>query len=193
MRHFSQQQPSVEVVAVLSDLVLHPVQTFYHSWNWKAALLSATLRAPIFLFATLRQGLAAISVAVVVEAVYSAAISGCYGAFVQKLRKARPLWASGLLIVVFLPAVLLWFDYLLHLYTRMPNLKGGMLGAATLCVLSSLFNWYLMSRNSLLVGKEGRSLASDLKRMPRMLIDFVAWVPRHCYRLLRSTNVHLQA
>ena len=193
MRDFSQQQSPVEVVAVLSDLVLHPVQTFYYSWNWKAALLSAMLRTPIFFFATLRQGLEAISIAVVVEAVYSAAISGCYGAFVQKMRRARPLWASGLLIVVVFPAVVLFIDYLLHLYTRMPNLKGGMVAVSTWCVLSSLFNWYLMSRNSLLVGKEGRSFASDLKRMPRMLIDFISWVPRHCYRLLRSTTVHLQA
>jgi hypothetical protein len=137
--------------------------------------------------------LEAVSIAVFAEAVYSAAISGCYGAAVQKLRRARPLWASGVLILVILPGLLLWFDYLLHLYTGMSNLKGGMLAAASLSVLSSLFNWYLMSRDSLLVGKEGRSFASDLKRMPRMLADFLCWIPRHCYRLLRSSSVHLQA
>jgi hypothetical protein len=193
MRDRSQQQSPSEVAAALSDLALHPVRTFFYSWNWKAALLSAMLRAPLFLLATLRQGIKAISIALLVEAVYSAGISGCYGAFVQKLRNARPLWASGVLILVILPATLLWFDYLLHFYTRMPNLKGGMLAAGTLCLLSSLFNWYLMSRDSLLVGKEGRSFASDLKRMPGMVFDFVAWVPRHCYRFLRTSNLHLQA
>jgi hypothetical protein len=193
MRDWSQQQSPSEVVAVLFDLVLHPAQTFYHSWNWKAALLSAMLRAPLFLIATLRQGIAAVSIAVIAEAVYSAAISGCYGSVVQKLRRAHPLWASGLLILVILPGLLLWLDYLLHLYTGMTNLKGGMLAAGSLSVLSSLFNWYLMSRDSLLVGKEGRSFASDIKRMPRMLTDFVCWVPRHCYRFLRSSSVHLQA
>jgi hypothetical protein len=184
-------QPA-RVVDALLDLALHPAQTFCYSWNWKAALLSAMLRAPMFLVATLHQGPQAISIAVLVEAVYSAAISGCYGAFVQKLRNARPLWVSGLLILVVLPAVLLWFDYLLHRGTGMPNLKGGMFAATTLSLLSSLFNWYVMSRDSLLVGKEGRSFASDLKRMPRMLIDFISWVPRHCCRLLRSSDVHLQ-
>ena len=186
------EQP-LNVVDALSDLALHPAQTFFHSWNWKAALLSAALRAPIFLVATLRRGIEAISVAVLVEAVYSAAISGCYGAFVQKLRNARPIWASGLLIVVIMPGVLFWLDYLLHLYTAMPNLKGGMVAAGVLSLLSSLFNWFLMSRNSLLVGKEGHSLASDLKRMPRLVIDFIAYIPRYCYRILRSSNVHLQA
>jgi hypothetical protein len=193
MRDWSQQQSPSEVAAVLFDLVLHPAQTFYHSWNWKAALLSAMLRAPLFLMATLRQGMEAVSIAVIAEVVYSAAISGSYGSVVQKLRRAHPLWASGLLILVILPGLLLWFDYLLHLYTGMTNLKGGMLAAGSLSVLSSLFNWYLMSRDSLLVGQEGRSFASDLKRMPRMLTDFVCWVPRHCYSLLRSSSVHLQA
>jgi len=193
MRHFSQQNSPVEVVAVLLDLVLHPVQTFYYSWNWKSALLSAMLRAPIFLVATLRQGIEAISIAVVVEAAYSAGISGCYGAFVQRLRRARPVWAAGLLIVVVFPTLLLWLDYLLHKYTRMPNLKGGMLGAGILCLLSSLFNWHLMSRNSLLVGREGHSFTSDLKRMPRLLLEFVILVPRHFFRLLRSHHVRMHA
>jgi hypothetical protein len=186
------RQP-VRVVAALGDLVLHPTHTFIHSWNWKAALLSVMLRAPIFLFATLHRGIRAISVAVLVETAYSAAISGCYGAFVQKLRHARPLWASGLLILILLPGLLLWLDYLLHRYTGMPNLKGGMISAAILSFLSSLFNWYLMSRGSLLVGGARRTFASDLKRMPRMVFDFVVWGPRTCYRFLRSSNIHLQA
>jgi hypothetical protein len=194
MHDLSQQQPSpLPVMDALSDLVRHPLQTFLYSWNWKAALLSAMLRAPLFLVATLRQGLEAISIAVLVEAIYSAGMSGCYGAFVQKLRRARPVWASGLLILVVLPALLLWLDYLLHRATGMPNLKGGMLAAGSLSVLSSLFNWYLMSRGSLLVGIPGRSFASDLKRLPLMLLDFVSWVPRYCYRFLRNSNVHLQA
>src|SRR6201985_4029017 len=100
MRDWSQQQSPSEVVAGLSAFVLHPVEGLDHTWNWKSALLSAMLRAPLFLVATLRQGLEAVSIAVLAEAVYSAAISGCYGAFVQKLRRARPLWASGLLILV---------------------------------------------------------------------------------------------
>ena len=184
------RQP-LNVVDALTDLALHPARTFVYSWNWKAALLSAALRAPIFLVATLHRGLQAISVAVLVEAVYSAAISGCYGAFVQKLRNARPFWASALLILLLMPALLFWFDYLLHLYTGMPNLKRGMVAAGVLSLLSSLFNWYLMSRSSLLVGEEGRSLTNDLKRMPRLVFDFVAWIPLHGYRMLRGSGFHL--
>jgi hypothetical protein len=201
MRDFSQkpapsqvpaEQP-LSVVKALHDLAVHPARTFVYSWNWKSALLSVTLRAPIFFVATLRRGLEAISVAVFVEAIYSAAISGCYGAFVQKLRNARPAWAAGTLIVVVMPGVLLWLDYLLHRATAMPNLKGGMVAAGILSLLSALFNWFLMSRSSLLVGEEGHSLGNDLKRMPRLVVDFLAFVPRHCYRYFRNCNVHLQA
>jgi hypothetical protein len=150
------------------------------------------LRAPIFLVATWHRGLEAISIAVLAEAAYSAAISGCYGAFVEKLRNAQPLWLSGLLILFILPGVLLWFDYLLHWYTGMPNLRGGMVCAAILSLLSSLFNWYLMSQGSLLVGSQRRSFGHDLKSMPRMVLGFVVWGPRQCYRRLRSTHLHLQ-
>jgi hypothetical protein len=182
----------VRASAALVDLARHPAQTFLYSWNWKAALLSVVLRAPIFLVATWHHGLEAISIAVVAEAAYSAAISGCYGAFVEKLRNARPLWVSGLLILLVLPAILFWFDYLLHWYTGMPNLRGGMVSAAVLSMLSSLFNWYLMSHGSLLVGSQRRSFGYDLKRMPRMVLGFVVWGPRQCYRILRGSHLHLQ-
>ncbi len=183
----------IRAVAALVDLARHPAQTFLYSWNWKAALLSVILRAPIFLVATWHRGLEAISIAVVVEAAYSAAISGCYGAFVEKLRNAQPLWISGVLILVVLPAILLWFDYLLHWFTGMPNLRGGMVSAAILSLLYSRFNRYLMSHGSLLVGSQRRSFASDLKRMPRMVLGFLACGPRYCYRFLRSSHLHLQA
>jgi hypothetical protein len=186
MHNSSQQKPAVDVVAVFAGLASHPVDTFYRSWNWKSALLSAMLRSPIFLLATLRQGLKAISVAVAVEALYSAGISGCYGTFVQKLRRARPLWAAAALIVVVLPGLLLLLDYSLHRYTRMQNLRGGMVGACALSLLSSVFNWYLMSRNSLIVGEGAHAFSSDLKRMPRLLLEFVFIFPRRCARLLRT-------
>jgi hypothetical protein len=193
MRNSSQQKSPVEVVAVLSDLVSHPAQTFFYSWNWKSAVLSAMLRAPIFLVATMRHGLKAISIAVITEVVFSGVISGCYGAVVQRLRRARPLWAASLLILIVFPVLVLWLDCLLHLFTGMPNLKGGMLGAGALCLLSSLFNWYVMSRNGLLVGEGAHSFSSDLKRMPRLVMEFVSAFPRHCYRLLRSNSLHMQA
>jgi hypothetical protein len=93
MRDWSQQQSPSEVVAVLSDLELHPAQTFYHSWNWKAASLSAMLRAPLFLAATMRQGPEAVTIAVFAGAGYSAAISGI--APLEAMASGVPLVAAN--------------------------------------------------------------------------------------------------
>lgn len=172
------------VGSALLQLLLHPYRTFILSWNWKTASLSAMMRAPIFLFSTLRSGWQAISVAVAVEAVYSAAISGCYGAFAQKLRRAHPLWLSGLLITVAAPAALLWLDYLAHFYTGTPNLRTGILASAIFAALSSLFNWYLMLHGNLLVGAEGRSFGVDLKQLPRRVLGFAAYLPAAGWRFV---------
>jgi len=171
------QEPS-RVTVVVSDLVRHPYRTFVLSWNWKTASLSAIIRAPIFFFSTLRDGWDAVSLAVVVEALYSAAVSGCYGAFTQRLRKAQPVWLSALLITIVLPAVLLWLDYLAHLVMGTPHLMQGIVAAGVLAALSSAFNWYLMLHGNLLTGGEGRSFAEDLKQLPRRLLGFVLVGPR---------------
>jgi hypothetical protein len=49
--------------------------------------------------------------------------------------------------------------------------------------VSSLFNWYAMKRGTLLVGAEGRSFGSDLKRLPRLLLSFVALLPQRLMQL----------
>jgi len=169
---------AVTVGAVFKDIVVHPVGTLVMSWNWKSASLSAMLRAPVFFFSTLRHGWAAISLAVVVESLYAAAISGCYGTFAEKMRYASPLWVSALLVTVAAPAVLLYFDYLVHHWAGTPNLRRGIVASGIFAGLSSALNWFLMRRGSLLVGEGRSSFATDLRRMPRMLLNFVLWVPR---------------
>lgn len=174
-------------IAALCDLFAHPYRTFFLSWNWKTASLSAMMRAPIFFFSTLRDGWQAVSVAVAVEAVYSAGISGCYGAFAQRLRRSRPLWLSALLITILLPAVLLWFDYLVHRVMRTPDLRRGILASGLFAALSSAFNWYSMLHGNLLTGKEGRSFVTDLREMPRRILGFVLCGPLFLRRALRGS------
>jgi hypothetical protein len=179
-------KPAPQVRSVLCRLATHPYSTFVLSWNWKAASLSMMMRAPIFFFSTLRSGWHAVSMAVLVEAIYSAAISGCYGSFAQRMRNARPLWLAGLLISVAMPALLLWLDYIVHRIAGTPNLKNGILAAGIFACLSSLFNWYLMRHGNLLVGEDAETFHSDLKKIPRRVVGFVAVVPICCYRAARS-------
>jgi hypothetical protein len=44
--------------------------------------------------------------------------------------------------------------------------------------LSALFNWYAMRRGTLLVGGEGDSFGKDLRRLPRLLLNFLIVLPR---------------
>jgi hypothetical protein len=176
------------VGAALSDLFSHPVRTFVLSWNWKSASLSAVLRAPVFFFSTIRHGWAAISLAVVVEAFYAAGISGCYGTFAEKLRNASPLWLSAFLVTVLAPAILLYFDYVVHRWSGTPNLRRGILASGILAGLSSAFNWFLMRRGSLLVGEGRSSFGADLRCMPRMLLSFILWILRRLSHIRRLFN-----
>ena len=43
------------VVDVLRYIVRHPIEVLVRRWNWKAAVLSALLRAPIFFFSYFRK------------------------------------------------------------------------------------------------------------------------------------------
>jgi glycosyltransferase involved in cell wall biosynthesis len=48
--------PPPSVLHVLRNLLLHPIETIARRWNWKAALLSSSVRALIFFAANLPAG-----------------------------------------------------------------------------------------------------------------------------------------
>jgi hypothetical protein len=174
------------VGTALWNLICHPVDTFILRWNWKAASLSAAIRAPIFLFTSIRHGWQSISMAVAVEAVYSAGISGFYGAFTQELRNTEPSWLAALLVTAVMPALLQWADYGVHLAAGTPNLKTGVIVSVIWAAISSLFNWYIMRRGALLVGGAGRSFGSDMSRMPILIANFLLELPRWLVRTCKS-------
>ena len=83
-------RPGPTVGYALVQLARHPIHYFIVNWNWKTALFSALNRGTIFLIAMLKRGTVEISVALVVEAIFSATACGVYGSFTQAMRFARP-------------------------------------------------------------------------------------------------------
>jgi len=168
-----------------SDLRQSPV---LYLWNWKAATLSATGRAPIFLAATLSHGWHAAVVAALLEAAYRAATAGFFGALIEAIRRARPRWLALATVLVIIPAASLFFDYLLHHRMGTPNLRAGISISFAVSAMTSLFNWHSMRRGALLVGRERRTLRADLALMPWLIADFVIgpvwWVWRGTRQLL---------
>jgi len=148
-------------------------------WNWKSALLSLVMRGPIFLIATVRRGWELAFLAVLTESIYCVLTAGFYGAVVQILRDADPEWLTAVFLTVVIPAVFQVLEYLLHWIRGTPHLRIAELVSIGASAVSALFNWYAMRRGALLVGGEGRGFISDLCRLPRLILGFLAVVPRH--------------
>jgi len=158
---------------VLPQLMSHPIYSFVTCWNWKAASLSAVLRVPVYIGTTIRYGWQAVSVAAMVEAVFSAGVAGVYAALTQAIRYAEPQSIVALLLLVILPAITLALDTLVHYGMRTPNLATAVSVSLVVSVLSSAFNWYSMRRGTLLVGAEARPFGSDILALPVLIARFV--------------------
>jgi len=158
---------------VLTELFKHPARAFLECWNWKAAILSMILRAPVYLATTFRYGWHAATVAGCVEAAFSVCAAGVFASFTQAIQDAEPQAMVAFLLLVALPFVALALDALLHYVMRTPNLATGVMASLGVSVVSSAFNWYSMRRGVLLVGATARSFGADLARLPLLIGRFL--------------------
>ncbi len=188
-----QEPPSPPLLfsQALVGLLRHPLQ-FIVLWNWKSALLSLFLRGPIFLVASVRQGWRATISALLTESMFCLISAGFYGALVQSLRDARPLWLTGVFLTLVIPAVFQALEYLLHWFRGTPHLRLAEIVSLVVSGLSALFNWYAMRRGTLLVGKDSRSFGTDIHKLPRLIAGFLAVLPRQLAARLRGNSMRDQ-
>jgi hypothetical protein len=146
-------------------------------WNWKAGVLSAIYRAPIFLLTSLRAGWRVALSAMFAETVFRVVTSGFYGALTQAFRRLEPAWVAFTIILVLTPAVVQLLEFLVHHFTHTPNLKTGVFISTAMTAMASLFNWYSMRQGAMLTGREARPFSADLKRFPALLYGFVTAIP----------------
>ena len=85
---------AVPLRTALADVLLRPA-LLLRKWNWKAAALSAMLRAAMFLLINLRAGSGRAVRAMLVEAGYATVAAGFAGAVTQRLRHAVPRRATA--------------------------------------------------------------------------------------------------
>ncbi len=169
---------SVPLAQALGNILRDPVSILGRRWNWKASALSIAFRAPVYLAASFRSGWRETFAALFVESAYCACTAGFYGAFVQAIRNAQPAWLTGLVITLFLPAVMQGAEYLVHWLRGTHHLHSVLLGSTAVSAVSSLFNWFAMKRGALLVAGEGVSFRRDLRRLPLLAVSFVMSGPR---------------
>src|SRR5215467_4829929 len=119
--------------------ILHRPWMLIRLWNWKSAVLSVSLRAPIFLVATIRRGVAATLSAVVTEAVFCALSAGFFGSIVQIFRAAQPQWLALLVITLILPGFFQGIEYAMHWARGTPHLRSAEIVSSVISGLSALF------------------------------------------------------
>jgi len=143
-------------------------------WNWKAALLSAVYRAPVFFATNLSAGWRLAMSAMFVEGIFRAFTSGFYGAFTQLLRNLQPAWIPVVILAVITPLLLQALEIAFHVFAGTPNLRQSAVISTVITAGAALFNLFAMRRGALLTGAEGQSLGKDLKSLPLVIFEFVS-------------------
>ncbi|WP_263354073.1 hypothetical protein [Acidicapsa acidisoli] len=143
------------------------------AWNWKCALMSATARSVVYAAAVAhsrnRDGFAI----VVVEMAYVTLTSGVYAGLQQAALGLRRRWLGDLGIVVGVPGLAQLLDWLLHRTVGAPAPHRALVSVCVFTLISALFHRHVMRHGTFLTGKQGRSMADDFRRIPRLLLSFV--------------------
>ena len=163
-------------------LLREPAKYLLHRWNWKSAVLSSLLRASLFFATNLAAGLPAAVAAMKTELFFRGITSGFYGALTEAFREAEPPWAAALTVMLLLPVANHSVELLVHWIRGTQKLFPSILASVILTAFSTLFNFYVMRRGVLIVGSGRHSLGRDLLHLPRLVVDFVTWVPRYVIR-----------
>lgn len=191
--------PPTRIFEVFRKLFRHPLETMIYRWNWKAAVLSALMRSPIFFTAYLfqKQGLAIAIGAMLTQFLFRTLFGGVNGAIIQAFRKVEPAWHAVLTI----PLVLATFSHLIEFVVQTvydswigTHGKGkAILVSIIISIISAVFNLFAMRRGALLVKDESRqSFWRDLIRMPWLIFEFISfpliWTWKRQQRKVRNSQ-----
>jgi hypothetical protein len=171
---------------VFAHMLRHPGQVLLRDWNWKAAFVSAAIRATIYLVTSLKAGWRAGLFAMAVEAIYRVPLSGLCGSFIQAFRHARPKWAATFTVMVCLPIAMHSVELAIHWLQGAPRLWLSLSVSVIFTIVAARFNLYAMRRGAYVVGREGRSFITDLQHTPAIIGGFLASGPLALYRALRG-------
>ncbi len=170
------------VPRVLLSLLRHPIRSLVLRWNWKSAVLSAALRAPIFFFTYVfkKDGLRLAIGAAITQSVFRLIFGGINGAIIQSFSRVEPPWHAVLTV----PLVLAAFSHVVEFFVQTAydhqtgvNGKGKAISISVLVsAISAVFNLFAMRRGALLVKDESQqSIWRDLRRMPRIALEFISF------------------
>lgn len=143
-------------------------------WNWKVAMLTAVLRGLACLWALRHVELHARQHFGVVEAAFVLLTCGSFSALQQQSLKIRREGLAWLVCVIVVPLTSLACDAALHFW--LDGRETRQLGVAGLVftVVSATFHWHMIRNGALLVGEDAHPLATDLRRIPKLVGTYFA-------------------
>jgi hypothetical protein len=165
--------------AALRDLLLRPHRTLFPAWSWKAAALSAFFRAATLFYTNRYDAPHQALRASLIEAVFAIFAVGLFGAVSQRLRLARPLWATALFVWIAMPIFVLLAEYGLQDAAGTPHFRNGIATSFVAAAIASSFTWFAMRRGALLGGSDRTTVRHDVHALPGIARDFLLAVPRY--------------
>jgi hypothetical protein len=143
-------------------------------WNWKVAMLTAVLRGLACIAALRHMEMHARRHFGMVEAAFVLLTCGFFSALQQQSLALAPEALAWLSCVIVVPLTSLSCDAGLHLW--LDGRQTRQLGPAALIftVLSATLHWHMIRNGALLVGDEAHTLATDLKRIPKLVGTYFA-------------------
>ncbi|HEX3985234.1 MAG TPA: hypothetical protein VHX13_01395 [Acidobacteriaceae bacterium] len=149
-------------------------------WNWKVALLTAVLRGGACVAALRHVEVHARRHFGVVEAAFVLLTCGFFSALQQQSLSLRTERLAWLACVVVVPLTSLGMDAGLHFWLDGRRTQQLGMPALAFTLISATFHWHMIRNGALLVGEEAHTLATDLRRIPRLMASYcmapVAWV-----------------
>ena len=178
----AESPPPTDLYTGLRELVLRPIQTLIPPWSWKAAALSALVRAGTFFATNLKAGRQAALRAMLLEALFAVVAAGLIGAISQRLRAANPPWATAAVVCLALPGLVTLAQFLLHRLAHTPHVGPGLISSCVFASVASAYTWFAMRHGALLGGTHSTTLRHDLRALPRITLEFLLAVPRELYQ-----------
>lgn len=191
-----EEAPAVPETHTISEALRNvwgdPAQ-FIKNWNYKGAVLSGVVRAPIFLFTYLagRESLKVAIGAASLQFLFRFAFAGVGGTLIQGFRKVEPAWKALAAIMLILPFISHIFEFIIqflfaYFTGTQDHTDEAILRSITFSIISALFTLFAMRRNVMIVGdEESKSLLHDVARLPVLAFEFCAFIPNEIASFVR--------
>jgi hypothetical protein len=186
-----QSSPST-VTEAWRGLWQNPSQ-FIRYWNYKGAILSGIMRAPIFLITYLvgKESLKLAIGAALVQFVFRFFFAGISGALIQSFRRVEPAWKALATVLLMVPLVSHLFEFVLqasfaYFTATQDHTDDAILRSICVSIISALFTIFAMRRNIMIVGEaESKSFFHDITRLPITIFYFIAFLPNELSGIFR--------